>query len=116
MTSAAAATWLLKRFVTGPHAEAIVGDLLERFNQDGSVGWLWRQVLLAIVLSIAQEERRTLRVYPKGVFALAGIMIAAKFAGAMFVVGMIWIWMVAPLYFTLIQTLGGRRSKIPRRL
>jgi hypothetical protein len=121
MTSAPAATWLLKRFVTGPHADAIVGDLLERFNQDGSVLWLWQQVLSTIVVSVVQHVRHhhlvTLRVHPKGLIALAGIVLVAKVAGAMFIVGMIWVWMVAPLWVTLVYTLGRRRSpKIPRRL
>jgi hypothetical protein len=121
MTSAPIATWLLKRFVTGPHAEAIVGDLLERFNQDGSVLWLWQQVLSAIVVSAVQHVRHrylvTLRVHPKGLLALAAIVLVAKLAGAMFIVGVIWVLMVAPLWFNLVYTLGRRRfPKIPSRL
>ena len=50
-------TWLLKRFVTDPHAEAIVGDLLERFNQ-ASVRVAVAAVLPAIVVSMVQHVRR----------------------------------------------------------
>lgn len=120
MKSAPLATWLLKRLVTGPHAEAIVGDLLERFNQDASVVWLWRQVLLAIVVGMFQHERHDRlagwRVHPKGLIAVAGIVLAAKLAGGMFVVGMIWIWMLAPLLVGFYTVTRRRSANIPRRL
>ena len=121
MKSPPVATWLLKRFVTGPHAEAIVGDLLERFNQDGSVLWFWRQVLLAIVVSFAQQARHcnvvTLRLHPKGLIALAGIVLVTEIAGAMFVVGMIWVWSVAPTLVRFVSSLIRRGSPvIPRRI
>jgi hypothetical protein len=119
MTSVRLATWLLKRFVTGPHAEAIVGDLLERFNQDASVVWLWRQVLLAMVVSVFQHGRHhdstTWRVHPKGPLVLAAIVLAVKLAGTMFVVGMLWVLMVAPLFFSFKAIILRRYWNIPRR-
>jgi hypothetical protein len=121
MKSPPVATWLLKRFVTGPHAEAIVGDLLERFNQDGSILWFWRQVLLAIVVSVVEKARDvnvvTLRVHPKGLIAFAGIVLVTEIAGAMFVVGMIWVWLVVPTLVRFVSSLSHRGSPlIPRRL
>jgi hypothetical protein len=42
------ATWLLRRFSSGPHGEAIAGDLMERYALRPSRVWYWRQVLSAI--------------------------------------------------------------------
>lgn len=42
------ATWLLVRFSSGPHGEAIAGDLMEQFSARPSRAWYWRQVLSAI--------------------------------------------------------------------
>jgi hypothetical protein len=47
------ATWLLRRFSAGPHAEAIAGDLLEQYQSIRSPFWYWRQVLSAVVADIA---------------------------------------------------------------
>jgi hypothetical protein len=113
------ATWLLNRFVTGPNAEAIVGDLLERFNQDGSALWFWWQVLVAIVVSVVQQHCNvvTLRLHPKGLIVLAGVVLVTKIAGAMFVVGMMWVWLVAPMLVRFVSSLGRRGPPaIPRRL
>jgi hypothetical protein len=42
------ATWLLLRFSSGPHGEAIAGDLMEQYAERQSRWWYWRQVLSAI--------------------------------------------------------------------
>ena len=47
------ATWLLRRFSTGPHAEAIAGDLLEQYQSIRSPFWYWRQVLSAVIADMA---------------------------------------------------------------
>jgi hypothetical protein len=47
------ATWLLRRFSAGPHAEAIAGDLLEQYQANRSPLWYWRQVLSAVVADVA---------------------------------------------------------------
>jgi hypothetical protein len=39
---------LLGRFL--PHDDALAGDLLERYAATGSRLWLWREVLMAILL------------------------------------------------------------------
>jgi hypothetical protein len=51
------ATWLLLNFGSGPHLEAVVGDLLERFTASHSSLWYWRQVLVAIAAGFGQEVR-----------------------------------------------------------
>ena len=47
------ATWLLRRFSAGPHAEAIAGDLLEQYQSGRSPFWYWRQVLSAVIADMA---------------------------------------------------------------
>jgi hypothetical protein len=51
------ATWLLLRFSSGPHGEAIAGDLMERYAAHPSRAWYWRQVLSAIRADIATSLR-----------------------------------------------------------
>lgn len=46
------ATWLLVRFSSGPHNEAIAGDLMEQYAVRQSRLWYWRQVLSAIVADV----------------------------------------------------------------
>jgi len=51
------ATWLLVRFSSGPHGEAIAGDLLEQYAMRNSRLWYWRQVLSAIRADIVTTVR-----------------------------------------------------------
>ncbi len=53
----AVATWLLIRFSSGPHGEAIAGDLMEQYAARRSRGWFWRQVLSAIRADIFTTVR-----------------------------------------------------------
>ena len=53
----ALATWLLKRLGSGPDADAIAGDLLERFRERRSARWYWRQVIVALALGPWHEIR-----------------------------------------------------------
>jgi hypothetical protein len=53
----ALAMWLLKRLGSGPNADAISGDLLERFQERRSDGWYWRQVVIALLVGSWQEIR-----------------------------------------------------------
>ena len=53
----AVATWLLIRFSSGPHGEAIAGDLLEQYAAHPSRWWYWRQVLSAIRAGIVSSVR-----------------------------------------------------------
>ena len=50
------ATRLLERFAPGPHGDALAGDLVEQYRQGRSGAWYWRQVLLAIVLGLANDR------------------------------------------------------------
>lgn len=51
------ATWLLRRFSSGPHGEAIAGDLIEQYPLRPSRLWYWRQVLSAIRADIFTTAR-----------------------------------------------------------
>lgn len=52
------ATWLLRRFSSGPHAEAIAGDLLEQYQSIRSPFWYWRQVLSAVIADVSGSVMR----------------------------------------------------------
>ena len=50
------ATRLLERLASGPHGDAILGDLIEQYRQGRSAAWYWRQVLLAILVGLAKDR------------------------------------------------------------
>jgi len=50
------ATKLLDRLVSGPHGDALSGDLIERYREGRSTAWYWRQVLLAIVICLGKDR------------------------------------------------------------
>ena len=51
------ATWLLKRMLSSPTRESLIGDLVERHRGGRSSLWYWRQALLAIVIDSFREVR-----------------------------------------------------------
>ena len=51
------ATWLLVRFSSGPHGEAIAGDLMEQYAAHPSRLRYWQQVLSAIRANIVTTVR-----------------------------------------------------------
>jgi hypothetical protein len=51
------ATWMLKRFGSGPNNDALLGDLAEEYAQKNSAAWYWRQVMKAIPVSLFKEIR-----------------------------------------------------------
>jgi hypothetical protein len=50
------ATKLLERLASGPHGDALAGDLIEQYREGRSAAWYWRQVLLAIVVCLAKDR------------------------------------------------------------
>ena len=52
------ATRLLERLASGPHGDALAGDLIEQYRQGRSAAWYWRQVLLAILFGLACDRVR----------------------------------------------------------
>ena len=51
------ATRLLERLVSGPHGDALAGDLIEQYRQGRSGAWYWRQVLAAILAGVGKGVR-----------------------------------------------------------
>src|SRR5690348_12238791 len=52
------ATWMLEHLLVNDSNEALAGDLLEEFQQRRSPGWYWRQVIAAIIVSLANAWRQ----------------------------------------------------------
>jgi len=63
------AIWLLRHACPGSDNNALTGDLIERFHEGQSVGWLWRQVLSAFVVGVVCEIQRH---WPSFFYAIAG--------------------------------------------
>jgi len=59
---------MLNHLTLGSDRDALAGDLLEEFGLRRSVGWYWRQVLMAILVGFSTELGRQWRA---AVFALA---------------------------------------------
>ena len=53
----ALASWLLEHLTRRTQNDALAGDLLEEFRSGRSAAWFWRQVLLAILASVASALR-----------------------------------------------------------
>ncbi len=49
-------TKLLEWLASGPHGDALAGDLVEQYRQGRSAVWYWRQALLAIVVCLARDR------------------------------------------------------------
>ena len=49
------ATWMLKRFGSGPNNDSVLGDLAEQYLQKDSAMWYWRQAMKAIPVSFFKE-------------------------------------------------------------
>lgn len=63
------AIWLLGHACPGRDSNALAGDLIERFHEGQSVGWLWRQVLSALVVGVVCEFQRQ---WPSFFYAVVG--------------------------------------------
>ena len=50
------ATKLLGHLASGPHGDALAGDLIEQYRHGRSAVWLWRQALLAIIVSFMKDR------------------------------------------------------------
>lgn len=51
------ATWLLRRTLSSPTRESLIGDLVERHRHGRSALWYWRQALLAISVDAVRDIR-----------------------------------------------------------
>jgi ABC-type glycerol-3-phosphate transport system permease component len=55
--SLSCAIWLLTTFGSGPSLDALAGDLSEEYQRRRSDAWLWRQVLIGVLVSFWCELR-----------------------------------------------------------
>lgn len=53
-------TWLLNRLVSGTQREALLGDLFEEYQAGRTVGWYWREALVAVYVSLGRRVRELL--------------------------------------------------------
>jgi hypothetical protein len=49
-------TKLLQWLASGPHGDALAGDLIEQYRDGRSSAWYWRQALLAILVSFVKDR------------------------------------------------------------
>lgn len=63
------AIWLLRHACPGGDNEALTGDLIERFRQEKTCGWFWRQTFIAFIISVQGEIRRRWSLF---CYAIAG--------------------------------------------
>ena len=63
------AQWLLKTFGCSPNNEAVIGDLNEQLSTGHSRMWYWRQVLIAIIVSVSKD------IWTNKLLALRGLII-----------------------------------------
>ncbi len=63
------AQWLLKNFGCSPNNEAVIGDLNEQLSTGHSRMWYWRQVLIAIIVSVSKD------IWRHKLLALRGLII-----------------------------------------
>jgi hypothetical protein len=47
------ASWLIEHLIPGIKKDALVGDLLEEFNQGRSAAWYWYQALVAVLVNFS---------------------------------------------------------------
>jgi hypothetical protein len=52
------AHWLLTHFGSSPNNDAVIGDLNERYRERRSGVWYWKEVIVAIVVSLCKEVWR----------------------------------------------------------
>jgi hypothetical protein len=54
--------------------EALTGDLIEKFREGQTRGWFWRQVLIAVAVSVLGGIRRH---WPYFCYAIAGVVLSS---------------------------------------
>ncbi len=50
-------TWLLKQLGCSSNNDAVLGDLVERYQQGKTAAWYWKQSLVAVIVSAFNEVR-----------------------------------------------------------
>lgn len=53
------AVWLVKHLVASRRRESLLGDLFEEYQAGRSSGWYWREVVIALYLSLRSSARES---------------------------------------------------------
>jgi hypothetical protein len=75
----ALATWLFERLASGPHREALAGDLVEQYAMGRSRAWYWRQTLSAIIVSSITDVRDHKLLAARGLAVGWTVLLALRF-------------------------------------
>lgn len=51
--------WLLRRLGGGYHSESLMGDLIEQHARGRTGGWVWREIVVAVVIAQARRWQST---------------------------------------------------------
>ena len=102
-----AATWLFVRFWPESNRAVLLGDLLEEFGTGRSSGWLWRQVLTAVMMTVASEIRQHGHRVIGGVAVGIGVLLVLQYVATFVVFG---VYHVMPSEVLTISVLIGVRS------
>jgi hypothetical protein len=78
-TPPALALWLLARCGSGAHAQALAGDVIELYQHGRSRGWLWRQVAMALGVTLL----RSIRTMPWMIVLRASLRLTAEAAAVL---------------------------------
>jgi hypothetical protein len=90
----AVAAWLLERLASGERQESLIGDLLEQYRQGRSASWYRRQVLMAILVSVAKALRDHKRFMVRIAVLGSALCVLASFP-VRWLTGLVDIWVLA---------------------
>jgi hypothetical protein len=68
--------WWLRHACPGIDNDALTGDIIERFREGQTRGWFWRQVFIAVVVSVLGDIWRH---WPHFCYAIVGTVVTLFF-------------------------------------
>lgn len=71
----AVAMWCLVRLTSGERSEALIGDLLERFDAGETPAWFWRQTVAMLAFAFSREVREHGRSFFGALAAAAAVLL-----------------------------------------
>jgi hypothetical protein len=73
------AAWSLRHFGCSPNNDAVIGDLDERYRAGRSATWYWRQIVLTIVVSFAQQVWSHKRLTVRALITGWGVFVVSRY-------------------------------------